>query len=187
MNEESDIRILPENKKNLGNKVREIAAQLRQEDALQIKATSRILGAAAKIAINHDRLIAEVVDMVQADLARQSAEQQSADSDLLQEKGNPQSYTLAQLKQQFGTLAKAKTHFGISVRSWADLIQKLNGSSEQKQADSEPMLERLQQIEDEIKMIRADVNQILFLLKQVQNLKSSGSDNHRESSRGWGS
>ena len=50
-------------KEKLGDRVRKIADQLKQETELQIKATSRILGAAAQIAENHDQLITEVTNL----------------------------------------------------------------------------------------------------------------------------
>jgi hypothetical protein len=56
----------PVPKLSLGDRIRGIANQLRQENDVQIKATSRILGAAAQIAQNHDHLIDEVVEMVLA-------------------------------------------------------------------------------------------------------------------------
>jgi len=56
--------------RTLGERVRKIADKLREETDLQIKVTSRILGAAAKISENHEHLIDEVVDMVEDDLAQ---------------------------------------------------------------------------------------------------------------------
>lgn len=52
----------------LGNKIRAEVARLRAERETQIKAMSRILSASAQIAINHDRLIDEVVEMAEDDL-----------------------------------------------------------------------------------------------------------------------
>lgn len=51
-----------------GNKLREVARQLRQEEQVTAEAASRITGAAAKMADNQDRLITEVADMVNEDL-----------------------------------------------------------------------------------------------------------------------
>lgn len=51
-----------------GDQARQIADRLRKETNLQVKLTAQILGAAAQIAENHDRLIDEVVDMVEEDL-----------------------------------------------------------------------------------------------------------------------
>jgi hypothetical protein len=55
-----------------GDRIRVIADQLKQETSLQIKATSRILGAAAQISENHDRLIDEVVELMEEDLEQHS-------------------------------------------------------------------------------------------------------------------
>lgn len=54
----------------LGNKIRAEVARLRQEREIQRQAMIRILGAAAQIADNHDRLITEVVEVAEADLAQ---------------------------------------------------------------------------------------------------------------------
>ncbi|PLZ95451.1 hypothetical protein CI594_14765, partial [Fischerella thermalis CCMEE 5196] len=59
-------------KAKLGDQIRNIANRLKQETEVQIKATSRILGAAAQISENHERLINEVVDMVEEDLNQQT-------------------------------------------------------------------------------------------------------------------
>ncbi|NJK59848.1 MAG: hypothetical protein HC918_05795 [Oscillatoriales cyanobacterium SM2_1_8] len=90
----------------MGDRLREVADRLTTEREVQIKATARILGAAAQMAQNHDRLIAEVSDMVQEDLATQTARR------------------VAQLQEEFGTLKAAKAHFGGKARSWQDLAAK---------------------------------------------------------------
>jgi D-aminopeptidase len=88
-------------KPTLGDRIRGIANQLREKSEVQIKATSRILGAAAQIAQNHDQLIDEVVEMVEEDLDQQAQVQPS------------EPYTVEKLQQQFKTLKDAKAHFGV--------------------------------------------------------------------------
>ena len=96
------------NQLNLGDRIRGIADQLKQETHVQIKATSRILGAAAQISENHDRLIHEVSDMVQEDLDQVSA--------LMPVELIPvELVEVEQLKQRFKTLAQAKTHFKVTA------------------------------------------------------------------------
>lgn len=104
-------------KAKLGDQIRNIADRLKQETDVQIQATSRILGAAAQIAENHDRLINEVVDMVESDL---NAEKHVS---------NKHTYTVDILKQQFKTLRDAKAHFNLKVSSWESLANKLNAAS----------------------------------------------------------
>ncbi|MEH2166579.1 MAG: hypothetical protein V7K41_07870 [Nostoc sp.] len=106
-------------KARLGDQIRSIADRLKQETDVQIQATSRILGAAAQIAENHDRLINEVVDMVESDL---NAEKHVS---------KKYAYTVDILKQQFQTLRDAKAHFNIKVSSWESLVSKLNAASYQ--------------------------------------------------------
>lgn len=146
-------------KEKLGDRVRKIADQLKQETELQIKATSRILGAAAQIAENHDQLITEVANMVEEDLEQQAQLYPT------------KTYTVDNLKQEFGTLREAKAHFDIKANSWAELVKKLNSVSTQKQITSEQSKpstsERLDAIESELKTIRKETSQILFLLEQV--------------------
>ncbi len=101
-------------KGRLGDQIRSIADRLKQETDIQIKATSRILGAAAQIAENHDELISEVVDMVESDL---ELEKQVFQNHI---------YTIDILKQQFKTLRNAKAHFNLKVSSWQSLIDTLN-------------------------------------------------------------
>jgi hypothetical protein len=153
----SVIRTKP--KETLGEQVRRIADQLQQETDLQIKATSRILGAAAQISKNHDRLIREVVDMVEEDLDNQAHVQQT------------NTYSVDILKQQFRKLGEAKSHFGLKASSWATLANKINNSSAQNPISADrsktSVTERLDAIEGEIRIMRAEVSQILFLLKQL--------------------
>jgi hypothetical protein len=145
-------------KQTLGEQVRKIADQLKQETHLQIKATSRILGAAAQIAENHDRLIDEVTDMVEDDLHRQSQASQ------------PKTYTSETLTQEFKTLREAKAHFELKANSWEALANKLNSLADQKSASIDTqtsVLERLATIENDIKVVQSKTNEVLLLLKQL--------------------
>jgi len=141
-------------KETLGDRIRSIADQLKQETNLQIKATSRILGAAAQISENHDRLIDEVVEMVEEDLEQASQTQVV------------QMVTIEQLKQQFKTLNQARTHFNIKTKSWVALVDKLNEQKAISDAshDEIPVPQRLAQIEGDLKALRTDLNQVLNLL-----------------------
>lgn len=109
-----------QNKTKLGEQIRNIADRLKQETEVQIKATSRILGAAAQISENHDRLINEVVDMVEEDLNQQT---QTYQRDI---------YTVEILKKQFKILREAKDHFKLKASSWESLANKLNDPAFQK-------------------------------------------------------
>lgn len=168
MSDDLGAIVSPSQKPTLGDRMRAIAQELRQEDAVQIKATSRILSAAAKLAENQDRLIDEVVEMVEDDLNRANQISES------------QSYTVDQLKQQFKSLTDAKAHFGLKASSWAALMTKLNEgsnsakttpSSQAKKASetrSQDRLEqRLTQIEHDIQHIRTDINQLVQLLEKI--------------------
>ncbi|MBD2353734.1 hypothetical protein H6G41_03685 [Tolypothrix sp. FACHB-123] len=103
-----------QNKPKLGDQIRSIADRLKQETDVQIKATSRILGAAAQISENYDKLVDEVVDMVEEDLNQQLQITQKY------------FYTADILKQKFKTLREAKAHFQLKVNSWESLAKKLN-------------------------------------------------------------
>jgi ABC-type transporter Mla subunit MlaD len=151
-------------KPKLGDRIRGIADQLRQETGVQIKATSRILGAAAQLAERHDQLIDAVVDMVEQDLDQQ-----------LQERSP--THTVEQLQQQFKTLKQAKDHFGVKASSWATLVTKLNAESGRNsppnsQAEG-PFLQRLESLEIEVKEMRADLAQIHAVMKDIVELLSS--------------
>ena len=52
----------------IGNDIRREVARLRAERQEQIKAMSRILSAASKMAINYDKLVEEVSTTLQEDL-----------------------------------------------------------------------------------------------------------------------
>ncbi|WP_416669527.1 hypothetical protein [Egbenema bharatensis] len=166
-------------KTTLGDRIRHLAQQLRQEDQIQIKATSRILGAAAQLAENHDRLIDEVVEMVEEDLDQQAPTPQAPTP--------PQPYTVEQLQQQFGKFSDAKAHFGIKAASWAALVDKLNQPWRQQRTDTrhpsppsapspsrspssqDAVLQRLEAIEREIQTLRGEMAQVLSLLKALGN------------------
>ncbi|WAL60467.1 hypothetical protein [Thermocoleostomius sinensis] len=156
---------------NLSDRLRHIVTQLRQEGEVQIKATSRILGAAAQIAENHDRLIDEVVDMVEEDLNQPSPSPLPALSE---------AYTVERLKQQFGKFQAAKDHFGVKASSWANLVDKLNQpittppqkphshlSHAYKSRQDSAIDQRLAAIEAEIQAMRGDINRILTLLEHL--------------------
>ncbi|MDM9585063.1 hypothetical protein [Nostoc sp. GT001] len=117
MNKKSLPATQKQGKVGLGDQIRSIADRLKQETDVQIKTTSRILGAAAQIAENHDRLINEVVDMVESDL--------NAETQISQK----HTYNVDILKQQFKTLRDAKAHFNLKVSSWESLVNKLNAAS----------------------------------------------------------
>lgn len=145
-------------KQKLGDRVRSIADRLKQETEVQIKATSRILSAAAKIAENHDRLIDEVVDMVEEDIDRQTQVHQK------------KIYTVDLLKEQFKTLREAKAHFRLKASSWAELVKKLNTLSVPNPFPVDrskiSVSERLNAIESELKIMRTEIGEILSLLKR---------------------
>lgn len=101
-------------KTKLGDQIRSIADRLKHETEVQIKATSRILGAAAQISENHDRLIDEVVEMVEEDLNGQANISQK------------QNYTVEALRKQYKTLKDAKAHFNLKANSWNALVNQLN-------------------------------------------------------------
>jgi hypothetical protein len=138
-----------------GDRIRKIADQLRQETSLQIKATSRILGAAAQISENHDRLIDEVVEMVGEDL--EQAQRQGEEA-----------FTIERLKRQFKKLEHAKAHFGVKTNSWAMLADKLNQQTSSRSSPVEVSVpQRLDKIEDELKELRTDLTQVLNMLTLI--------------------
>ncbi|MEA5449083.1 hypothetical protein VB780_10920 [Leptolyngbya sp. CCNP1308] len=147
----------------LGDRLRGIAKELRQETDTQIKATSRILGAAAQMAQNHDQLIGEVVEMVKEDL------------DQMEQSKPPSAYAVPDLKQEFKTLKAAKAHFGIKATSWDALATKLNEANgvpisietEVPNATPSQVLERLDRIELEIMSLQQSMEQVLGLLQEI--------------------
>jgi ABC-type phosphate transport system auxiliary subunit len=165
MSQELTPALEPKRKGTLGEQVRKIADQLQQDTELQIKATSRILGAAAQISENHVQLIREVVDMVEEDLDNQACVYQTIN------------FTVDTLKQQFRTLNEAKYYFGLKANSWAALANKLNNLSTQDSMpidyDKNSISKRFDVIEGEIRAMRSEISQILFLLKLLIPDKSS--------------
>jgi hypothetical protein len=144
--------------KSLGDEIRKVADQLQKEKNLQIKSTSQILGTAAQISENHDRLIDEVFQMAKEDLIQQS----QADT-----------YSIEILKKKFSTLGEAKAHFKLKANSWKNLAKKLDFLSSYStlatdNADS-LILKRLNLIEGEIKTMHVEIRQILALLTQTHD------------------
>jgi len=159
-------------KPRLGDRIRSIAEQLRQEDQVQIHATSRILGAAAQIAHNHDRLVDEVVDMVEEDLERSATAIQT------------RPHTVEQLRTDFGKLKDAKAHFNLKARSWDALVDKLNqrspsrpdylettSSAASSDINSSAIEQRLKRIEQDLQGIRHDLSQLTQLTIKVLEQK----------------
>lgn len=149
--DDSSVEIVT-HQETAGDRIRKIADQLKQETSLQIKATSRILAAAAQISENHDRLIEEVVEMIEDDL-----EQQTNSAEII---------TVEQLKQRFKKLEQAKAHFRVKASSWALLADKLNQKASPKTSEI-PVSQRLESIETELKALRTDINQSLDLLALI--------------------
>lgn len=142
-----------------GDRVRDIASQLRHESDIQIQATSRILGAAAQLAQNHDQLIDEVVEMVETDLAQQA---QAAPIE---------SPTIEHLQQRFKTLKAAKAHFGVKATSWAMLAAKLGqATANQPPTVVQPMPTQTQDWGPRIAAIEQDIHAIRQDLSQMANL-----------------
>lgn len=165
-------------KPSLGDRIRDIAHQLRQENTVQIKATSRILGAAAQLAENHDQLIDEVVEMVETDLAQ--AEPDATSHQVSPPPQLPAFYTVAQLQQQFKKLSDAKAHFGLKASSWAALAAKLNRPSSGAQppgsfpGDTQALiLQRLDAIEQDMQILHRDLEQVRHLLAQFAASQST--------------
>ena len=147
-----------ENRKSTyGDRIREVADQLKCETQLQIKATSRILGAAAQISQNHDRLIDQVSEMIQEDLAQEA----------IVEMG--EIMTIDQLKKQFKTLSEAKKHFKLKASSWTALADKLNQSRgiSPLNADQSSVPQRLESIESQLKLLGDDLSQVRNLLTMI--------------------
>jgi hypothetical protein len=143
-------------KTKLGDKIRNIADRLKQETEVQIKATSRILGAAAQISENHDRLINEVVEMVEEDLDKQN---QTYQKDI---------YTVEILKQQFKTLREAKERFKLKATSWESLVNKLNNLSLPKIIfENKPILSQTLESNDrkEIESDRTNIQELKVYLE----------------------
>lgn len=164
MSDDSALTVPTSQRSTLGDRIRDIASQLRQEDNVQIRATSRILGAAAKLAENHNRLIDEVVEMVEEDLDQQAQSQQQ------------EPCTIEQLQQQFKKLSDAKAHFGIKASSWASLASKLNERATspaptvafpKPDISQDTVSQRLEVIERDMQLMRSDISRAVALLELI--------------------
>jgi len=131
---------------SLGDRLREVADRLTAEREVQIKATARILGAAAQIAQNHDRLISEVSEMVQGDLA---------------------AWDIDRLKREFGTLKAACAHFGKNARRWQDLVAQLEppralppAAPPDLAAQVHRLQTQVQQLEDQVTTLQRTIDQL---------------------------
>jgi hypothetical protein len=151
----SSLRTTSTQQPSIGAKIRHIADQLTQETDIQIKATSRILSAAAQISDNHDRLISEIVDMVEEDIDHQTS------------RHTTNAWSVELLKQQFRTLAEAKSHFGLTANTWVALAKKVNSFRVNADSSETSMLKRLDTIEAELKSMRVEIGQILLILNQL--------------------
>ncbi|WP_346289536.1 hypothetical protein [Sphaerothrix gracilis] len=146
----------------LGDRIRNIARQLRQEEEIQIKATSRVLGAAAQLSENHERLISEVTEMIEEDLEAVDTAQPL--------------YTVEQLQQQFAKFDNAKAYFGMKALGWDALVKKLNTQSQtpntdygadREQKSQSLLIQRLEAIEQTMQLMRGDIGQMQELLSLV--------------------
>ncbi|MEB3273874.1 MAG: hypothetical protein VKJ85_08835 [Prochlorothrix sp.] len=156
--------------RKFGDQARQIADRLRAETELQVRLTARILGAAAQIADNHDRLIDEVVEMVEEEL------------DQREEQAPTTPVTEQQLKQRFKTLKAAKAHFGIKAASWAILAEKVNqsriSSSSLQPTPSEvtnQTPDRLLMLEQEVKALHTKVDRLIALVVELSTAARLGS------------
>ena len=144
-------------KSTYGDRIRKVADQLKQETQLQIKVTSRILGAAAQISQNYDRLIDQVSEMIQEDLAQEATVDMG------------EIVTIDQLKKQFKTLSEAKKHFNLKANSWSALIDKVNQSIgiSPLNAEQSSVSQRLESIESQLKLLGDDLSQVKNLLTMI--------------------
>jgi hypothetical protein len=135
---------------SVGDEIRKVANRLQEEQILQIKATSQILGAAAQISKNHDQLIDEVVQVIEEDLIQSSQKE---------------TCTIEILKKKFRTLREAKLYFGLKARSWENLAQAINDMPSYSALLGDnfnvSILKRLDLIEEEIQAIHAEIRKIL--------------------------
>ncbi len=133
----------------LGDRLREVADRLTAEQEIQIKATARILGAAAQMAQNHDRLIAEVSEMVQGDLAAGEVER---------------------LKREFGTLKAACAHFGKTARRWQDLAAQLSPSRALPPGEPLDGAAQVQRLQAQVQELEKRVATLQRTVEQLQAL-----------------
>ncbi len=133
----------------LGDCLREVADRLTAEREIQIKATARILGAAAQIAQNHDRLISEVSEMVQEDLAVWEVER---------------------LKREFGTLKAACAHFGKTARRWQDLAAQLEPPRALAPESPPDLAAQVARLQTQVQQLEDQVTTLQRALDRLQNL-----------------
>ncbi|MGQ9865230.1 MAG: hypothetical protein ACUVSQ_02945 [Pseudanabaenaceae cyanobacterium] len=133
--------------KTMGDRLREVADRLTAEREVQIKATARILGAAAQIAQNHDRLISEVSEMVQADLA---------------------AWDVDRLKREFGTLKAACGHFGKRARRWQDLAAQLATPIPQLSSAPPDWGEEVRRLQTQVRQLQDQVATLQRAIEQLQ-------------------
>ncbi|HAN46516.1 MAG TPA: hypothetical protein DCQ32_08195 [Cyanobacteria bacterium UBA8156] len=131
----------------MGDRLREVADRLTAEREVQIKATARILGAAAQIAQNHDRLISEVSEMVQGDLA---------------------AWDVDRLKREFGTLKAACAHFGKTARRWQDLVAQLGTPTARLLPAAPDLAGEVHQLQTQVRQLQAQVHQLQDQVATVQ-------------------
>jgi hypothetical protein len=139
-------------KSGLGDRIRNLTQQLREADQVQTEATVRILKAAAVMSQNYDRLVDEVVEVVEHDLAQPIA---------------ATVHTEQSLKQQFASLKEAKSYFNIPARSWSALVEKLNERSTAVPIVATApvdLLQRITALETAVDGMRQEMMQIRSLL-----------------------
>jgi hypothetical protein len=144
----------------LGDRIRNLTQRLRQEDEIQKKATAKILGAAAQMAQNYDRLVDEVVAVVETDLATHP---------------QPPSFNIEKLKQQFKTLKAATDHYQVKANSWQKLVEKLNNGTTvaaQTASESPPPNSRLDALTLEVRQLRQDMDFVLSAIAQLTQTSS---------------
>ena len=158
----------PSRKKRFSDSIRQTIDDLQAEDQLQTRITSRILGAAAQISDNHERLIEQVAEVARDDLEKMEAL-------------SAQRHTPEGLKQEFQTLNCAKAHFEIKARSWSALAKKLNGTNDARQSPAQhsakaegkraeretELSERLARLEEKLEKMQADLSLVLQLLSTL--------------------
>jgi hypothetical protein len=144
-------------KSGLGDRIRNLTQQLREADQVQTEATVRILKAAAVMSQNYDRLVDEVVEVVEHDLVQPV-------------KVGGDTYTEQALKQQFSSLKEAKSHFNIPARSWSVLVDKLNERATAAPTNAAPpvdLVQRVMALEASVDMMREEMSQIRALLNSM--------------------
>jgi polyhydroxyalkanoate synthesis regulator phasin len=162
MPKQSSLKIIEptiDSTSSLGNRIRDLTQKLRQEDEIQKKATAKILGAAAQMAENYDRLVDEVVAVVETDLATPS---------------DRRTFSIEPLKQQFKTLKAAADHYQVKASSWQKLVEKLNASSTTPANSSSASLNsRLDTLTLEVQQLRRDMDGVLDAIAHLTQKSSS--------------